>query len=71
MKNCSKNFIRSIHNIWPRWGSLWPDVAFFMKIGEKWTESGKNMFDFMKKWGYNEGKRYFVRPMAGRESAQV
>jgi len=49
MKNCSKNFIRSIHNIWPKWGSLWPDVAFFMKIGEKWTESGKNMFDFMKK----------------------
>ena len=38
---------------------------------QKWTESGKNMFDFMKKWGYNEGKRYFVRPMAGRESAQV
>lgn len=34
-------------------------------------KSGKNMFDFMKKWGYNEEKQHFVRRMAGRESALV
>ncbi|OUQ17210.1 hypothetical protein B5E84_10670 [Lachnoclostridium sp. An14] len=39
----------------------WPSnmLYFLCKSAGKWWKSGKNMFDFMEKWGYNVSTSLF------------